>query len=331
VIRQFGVGKQPIQLLDAVPAGSSVINLSSQSTVWLAGNPGVAENNGFPLQPLASMEKPATGPLYAVLESGSTESAVVILVGDDLSGYSDPVALASAVATALLATGVPNVLTESVVATNALLPNGGAPQTFDVSGYASIVIVGRDNALPCTYEFQTDTGQTTDRDYFVPILAGNQLPVRLAVSSGNLVLKNVSGLADMHVDIVGTNRPALTRFDGRSRANTVQSWSGGIVAAGNDAQLAINDPLRQPHGLCFARFALSQATQTGYFFAEDVTSLATGFIVLCDAAEMMTGAANAARYLSKLVSIPAGANMWFHCTNSIGGTANIQLVQASLN
>lgn len=301
MIRTFGVGKQLVQLLDAVPAGSTVINTSSKSTVWLGGDPGTAVGIGFPLRPLASMEKPNVGPLYAILDSAATELAVTILVGDDLSGYSDPIALATAVATQLALSGIPNVLTETTIVANDPILAGQA-KTYAISSYASIVIF-QDNLTLTTDLFleQLDpSGNVVDTFQVVSLNA-----VRFAVT-GTLVRITNGASSTINVTMTGSNRVAQARFDSRAGDTMGDFWSlpSTVWVVGVSQTLNQNATNTMLQGLVHLNAQMT-GTVTGRF--ELITGQPGNTFnthILADTAEMFTGASGA-RQVSKLVAIPA--------------------------
>lgn len=115
-------------------AGMLVANTDSTDAVWIGPDSSVAPGNGTKLGPLGSVEwTTANSAVYAVVDTGVT-NPVILTTSSDVSNVDNPVAVGSAVAAQLLATGVPSVLTGGIISYN------DPSAIIDVSQYASITV-----------------------------------------------------------------------------------------------------------------------------------------------------------------------------------------------
>ena len=112
----------------ALASGFTIRNQSTTTAVWVSSNPNVSPGNGMKLSALGSLSW-SGGPCYAVLDS--TTGQATLSLSTSSSGVTDPVAIAQAVA----AQGVPNVLTGGV-----LTPSRTSTtlSEYNVTQYASV-------------------------------------------------------------------------------------------------------------------------------------------------------------------------------------------------
>jgi hypothetical protein len=118
-----------------LPDQTVIINTSA-SKVWVSNNPGMVSGQGVPINTQGNMVKSGDGPLYAVIDSAATQDAV-LTYSSEASQVNDPVAIASATASALLAQGVPNVLTNTLLKAVFTVPQNGF-NNIDSHSYASL-------------------------------------------------------------------------------------------------------------------------------------------------------------------------------------------------
>jgi len=129
-----------ILITSGLQGGATVYNHDTTSAVWIGVTPDVAPGNGSKVGALGSVVWSQTGPIYAVVDTG-VSSPVSVTLSTSTTNPVDPVAVGSAVAAQLLATGVPNVLIgkgfdgTAATGTPAL---SNTPPYLDVSAYASV-------------------------------------------------------------------------------------------------------------------------------------------------------------------------------------------------
>lgn len=236
---------------------------------------------------------------------------------------SGPAEVAAATAAALLAGGVPNVFTQTLIYAGVIAPNGNSGD-IDAHTYGSIVVESPSGPVGGYVQWYDKSGIQLGRDYGITISAqGLTLPVR----GYYFAVFNTSMSTPLTVNVYGTNR--LT--PGPSAANAIEGadlWllASTLMAAGTVYQLAQQDSFVVFQGQTFASFTTSNAAVTGRF---EVTPLAVGPagtapVVVCDTTEMIAGSAGG-KYLSKMIALPVGGySIAFHCLGT-GGTGNAAL------
>ena len=132
-------------------AGATIQNQDETAAVWVSAAPFVSPGTGTRVGPKGSIQWTTGGaPCYAVPDTGVTKP-VSLTVSSDVAMPVNPIDIGTAVATQLLAKGVPNVLLGEEIP----YVNLGTP--IDVSRYASLT-VRVFVASPCVlfYEYLTD-------------------------------------------------------------------------------------------------------------------------------------------------------------------------------
>lgn len=196
-----------------------VINLGT-SRVYLGTSSSVSPNNGVPLDPGTALHwegRTNQQQLWVILAPGGTPSTVTVstLAGD---WTPSPGAIAAAAAAALLAQGVPSVLTGAPVAA----ANVGA-SAFDVSGYATVFV-----------SFLAGTPQVVA----VPPPAAIPEPCSMRVQMGNVARQNPSAPFPL---------TGQWLYDKTFSMNT--SKPGTFVFAPIEGQLLMALPVRGPQML----------------------------------------------------------------------------------
>lgn len=212
-------------------------------------------------------------------------------IGEEQSGnwpiaLSGPAEVAAATAAALLAQGVPNVITEKVIYT------GVGPVTLDVSGYASLVI---EPNIEVIFQFETLDGTNlgpADTCW---------VPTVIPVIAPKL---NVTGVGSGNFSILGSNRtPAQPRPTGigYSSDGALLAWSGNTVADTAQALTISQGNLFQ--GPAFALFRCSPAASLkGLWYC--LVASSSSEIFLADTGECHTDAAGSLS-VDKLCALPA--------------------------
>lgn len=290
-----------------------VIVNTSKDRAWIAGDSTVSSNNGVPLDPGTSLPWTGTGEVWGVADDAAT-APIVVYITSAVSGWTpSPAAIASQVAAELLATGIPNVLTETVVADQVSIPAGNS-QDFDVSGYASVVVNVSDTA---SYEFIVNAplaGEVLlDQDAFSLGITGGT-PIRLAVVGPILRVFNHAAFG-LDCTIVGSNRPAFERYDARSNIQQVQTYAtnvGNVLAGGKAGMALTTSQSPNLQGLCYADIRIWSSTIAGQLLwpslnggddllLTDTTEMVTATLQLLPSGGTVTG-----KRIMKLLSIPVG-------------------------
>lgn len=223
---------------------------------------------------------------------------------------SGPAEVAAATAAALLESGIPNVLTETVLITRA--PPG---QVLDVSGYASVII---EPSVQVIWQFQTYDGSpvgsqdSCNNPTVVPVIA----PI--------LVLVSVVGASG--ATVIGSNRtPAQGRATGLGYSSEGFLATTGNIAmvSGTNYQVPIVDGAMF-QGPARVAFGISNISAAAGLFS--IFTFAGTQLVVEDTSQMHAGpgSASGTGYVYASMAIPANANQfWYQCRAS--GTFNVDI------
>lgn len=221
-----------------------------------------------------------------------------------------PVAVGVAVAAALLAGGIPNVLVVTDLGNH-------QDDTLDVRGYASLTItgVGASAAAVEGLSWHDDLGNFIASDN---VFIGGGAGVIVPVLATTLTL---SGGWVVHID--GSNRPAPSQHSlvaGHNSTGYTATFSRTWVAGDIFNLTPVKGALFQ--GPCFGYFTVGGAAVTGSFEAGSGDG---ALYVLADTGEMHTAPQN--RSVSKMLALPGNiATLEFHCA----GTGGLAAVNAYL-
>jgi hypothetical protein len=201
------VSQSPTLLTEYAPV--TIINTSTTSRIWLASNSSVSASNGVPLEAGTSYTWQTPGVLYAIVDSSALDSTVpVVLTGAGGDWSPSPVAIGAAVATQLLASGVPQKLLITELGT--FLNGTGLGQVGgDLTGYASLFLfatfAGGGVNPTLKYQFATDSGINIGQQDTLACNDAGYIPgIILPVTGKFLVCVASAGIAS--VRIVGYNR-----------------------------------------------------------------------------------------------------------------------------
>jgi hypothetical protein len=210
----------PILITSGLAGGATVYNHDTQDAIWVGVTPDVSPGNGSKVGALGSVVWSQNGPIYAVVDTGVT-TPVSVTLSTSTTNPVDPVAVGSAVAAQLLATGVPSVLTGAPV------PYNNTGSIINVSNYAAItvgVLVMAPGKL--TYQFTSDAAgfQITASRTLVVAVAG-YIYFNAPVNGPYFQISATGGLNNL--SIYGTNRTLVERVlvlsPGASKGLT-QTW-----------------------------------------------------------------------------------------------------------
>lgn len=124
--------------------GATIQNLDSANAIWVSTNPGLVPGVGSRIGPKGSLQWTTDGaPCYAVVDTGVI-AAVSTTISTDVSNPVNPVDIGVAVATQLLAQGVPSVYLGKTVGQGTSMPvlftNNYGYQNVDVSQYSCATV-----------------------------------------------------------------------------------------------------------------------------------------------------------------------------------------------
>jgi hypothetical protein len=112
--------------------GATLYNTDSVNAVWVSTTPGVSPESGIRISPLGSLQWTTDkASCYACLDVGVTQ-VVNLTVSTDTQNPVNPTDVATATATALLAQGIPNVLTGDIIYNGQLAGTGWGAGQFSV-------------------------------------------------------------------------------------------------------------------------------------------------------------------------------------------------------
>lgn len=192
-------GKQPTQLTGAPLAkGTTIYNADSTNAVWVSSASNVSPGNGQLIGPLGNAQwNNDSAQAFACVDTGVT-GPVSVIVSGDISGVNNPVALAAATASILLAQGIPVVFQGSLISNVRLGPSGALTYTVpvDLSGYAGLCVnlfqIGPEQAITLSWLDAPGGNVLTGQTYMATASrmtgagTGSSLKLMVAVKSPTL-------------------------------------------------------------------------------------------------------------------------------------------------
>lgn len=330
-------GAQPVMVTEYMPGGdgAQVINTASSGTVYIGTTSSVGPSSGVPVAAGASVQYTASGQLWAVLGTDAT-GPVTLVVSSLISAWSPS---PEAVAAAILAAGVPNVITVSQVGTvnNPGGTGNAASKIFDVHSFATLIIeLTATPATPVTttvvgVQFYEDAAGTIPITQFDNVAVSNASTAAGGVITGAQV--PVSGpfvgifVADGGVghsdtaNVQGTNRPLATTHpivagyssDGCQLGTGNVNWVSGV---GQTLPTVFGTLFQGPVS---AELRISNAALTGLY---EVITASGSTLVFADTGEFHTSPAGV--NLSKQSAFPANiVKMTFVPSATVAGV-NVQ-------
>jgi hypothetical protein len=286
-------------LTGALAAGSTIINTDPANAVWVGGSPDVAPGAGVRLGPKGSMSWTTDGaPAYACADTGVTATVSLTVTGD-MADLVNPVDVGVAVATQLLAQGIPSVfLGDTLTAQSA--------GVYDAAGHASLS-VSVTFLGPClfTYYYTTDDPAVILGSRSVSIAAGGT-SIRFTSPVAGPVFRITDGGAGVlsNRTVYASNRALpdkLTNTATTFNTGATQAWTSGTLAALPGAMSTNGGP----HRLRFS----TTGTSAGYLTATvwDTNTGAMTDLILADTGNAHTAPAGATvKELQDTVYLPPG-------------------------
>ena len=217
-------------------AGTLIVNNDPVNAVWVSENSSVVPNYGWKLAAGGSMVWQIQGSeCWAVVDTG-VSTGVPIIIGNAISDVQDPVAVGVAVATQLLAQGIPSVFLGKQILVSQLTPaNGMSITQGGLAQYASVVIVlaNLKNIGVVEYEWwqggiigQRVHSNTIQQEYIGGSGSDGQYSLELPVKADTLVISFMPATAPNAIDVqlFATNR--LIPYD---RANVWETTASSPV------------------------------------------------------------------------------------------------------
>lgn len=313
----------PVLILAQMPPGTLIVNQDANNGVWISDQPNVKPSQGFFLGVGGVLRWQKQGSAYAIVDTGVT-SAVTLTIGNSADSLTNPETVGVAVATQLLATGVPNVLTRTPVALNVSIPHNSAVPVspWDIHGYSSIIVEivtdpGTVGPRALMLLMQDSVGNVTE--YYV----GTSVPTSLLSGRFQDFIVPIDGYSNLSiqyldanagttkVNIYGSNRPARSGMQSVPVHGDIETYYSGLTAFAVNTPVALNnvatpgDMLLQQNGWCQVEFVLASTAMTGEFFvqAPDFTNVVR-MLRLADSTEMHSIGGNLRVY--KQIILPSG-------------------------
>jgi hypothetical protein len=318
-------GGRPVMLTQYAAGADSpllLINLDvAAGRAYIGADSTVSPNNGVPLDPGTAMPWTTAGQVWAVADPDATGPLTLVVTAAISDWTPSPAAIAAEVAAELLLNGIPNVLTETIIAQNDIILVSST-KTYDISGAASLgVVINRlGGAITQLRGDQLDSGGDVVDTEMIPVQVsgGGKSWMRWAATGSQLQITNPDPTWQMAVWIIGSNRPPLQRLDVRRDVSNGDMWSiaNTNMVAGNIYPLAQDDADVKLLGKAFAVFSLAD-TAHGRF---ELVILGGATVVLCDTAEMFVSSSGS-RFLMRDIALPAtDYSVQFRCF-AVGGIA----------
>jgi hypothetical protein len=215
-------GGPAVELTEYAFPGVLVINTATAGLVWLGAGSAVGPQDGIPLEPSTAAPWTRASPLFAVLDAAATAPVTLYMTASTSRWDPSPTAIGAAVAAQLLATGVPNVLVQDIIATNTVVPAGTGVAITGLNKYASIIalpgydsrfaacirldwLVGGAGGQPVDTVFASAVAEFPSGG---PISSAVQ-PLALPVRGDTLLCTKITAGAvlGMGIGVIGSNRP----------------------------------------------------------------------------------------------------------------------------
>lgn len=304
-------------------AGATIYNGDINNAVWVASSPSVSPNAGMRIGPKGSLQwTNNNAPCYAATDGVS----VTLTVSTDIQNLNNPVDIGVAVATQLLANGIPSVFLGNVISSGNSLPvlGGGYGITnLDVSRYASVVVTIRPTlssqiSATCTDDFGGNLGSFD----FPVTYAGS--PVTFSIPVTGPILSLTSTSATYSYNVYGSNRsvPGPRIMNGYSQ--TVQQNFTQAFTLGTPAYLT--QPFTSNGKPVFLRMVVT-GTGVGKFGYRGFDS--AGAIQFFDLIDSATGIAGTdGKEIECFVNLPPGKlQLYFYPTVTATYTVVVTLGQ----
>lgn len=236
----------------------TLYNNDPNNAVWIASQRTVKPQAGMLVGPLGTCDLAPGKQFFACVDTGVL-SAVALTISDDVSNVQNPVAIAAAAASLLLAGGIPNVLIQVQIFTGGLAAVNSNTGWLPVANYASLIlqndtVVGSNQYL---LQFSNDQATIANFDFFTG-QTFQQIPVR-----AKYFKVTSKAITASHLTILGTNRQLNTAHDQVfSNANmpSLYQLASQAFTAGSVSQFPTVSVNRSPTGQCYLSGSLSTAT-----------------------------------------------------------------------
>lgn len=322
-------GRTPTQVSGApLAAGTSLFNSDPNNAIWLADNNGVAPSNGMQLNSLATGTWTKASLCYACVDTGVT-TPITMQISGDLSNVTDPVAIATATAIALLASGVTiNAATDLLI--SAPIPQGHLSALLDVRKYSSLLINYSASTSPAEINVHqwADIAKTvlitTDTITNGPI--GSLIPTAIVPIKGSYV-EIISILGDLTLLFVeGSTRILPLSFDFNNGYGT--AFQDTILPVANTAyQLTQVPQSSYLSGDVWINIQIGSTAVKGGFYFEYYHDNVVRQVFFADTSEPDVSIFNANTFIRKKIALPklATVTLHFFCSTGSGG-ANVGIV-----
>lgn len=190
-------------------AGTTIVNQSGTDAVWVSSTPAAAPGVGLRIGALGSLSWAASGPVYAVTDTGVV-NPVTLSLSSLANNPVNPADVGSAVAAKLLAQGVPNVLQGDVIF-NGTVPGVTAKIFTGLAKYASLSITVNSPNHGQIWDFLQEAQGYTTSDISIPqaINPGGSFPLTISLPVQGDLLSIGWSYADpgVSITIYASNRP----------------------------------------------------------------------------------------------------------------------------
>jgi hypothetical protein len=230
--------KPAAQITGAVlNANATVVNRSSTGTIRLGSDSSLNRTNGLTLGPLGSVQWTG-GQLWAIVDPG-TISDVAIEISTDAANPVSPVDIGVAIATELLASGIPSVFLLDTIQAGLTIGANVSVTLIDVAKYASLNI-DFFNGFNSTVimEFTDDAGSVISQDR-ISVTTTDNTPIQIPVCGTRLVITNIS-LNAITLNAYGSNR-TISRLMMKAGSGARLFFASAALAAGAAVQLLSGD------------------------------------------------------------------------------------------
>ena len=244
------------QIFGPLTTGATIKNNDTVNSIWVSSSRAVLPENGIEITPLGTIQWSANDKqVFACVDTGVTVP-VLVTISDDANQTTDPVAVATATAIQLLASGVKIVQSADI-----LLQVSGAgianQYIVDVSKYASAAILWVSggaagtgwfdvqfatditNTVPLGSGYSVTSSQIFSQNTVVVPCLGPAMVIQLpTVASGSLIVIGLTAIQSASAGINASSAPQISAlgtqtFTANVQTNVGTSFGNGRQAFGN--------------------------------------------------------------------------------------------------
>jgi hypothetical protein len=306
-----------------MPNGTTIYNQDSNNAIWVGSNASLVAGQGMRIGPKGSLQWTTdNAQCFAVVDTG-VASNVTVLISDNVQNLVNPVDVAAATAAQLLATGIPNVLTGTLLFDGQIGAGFSSKILSGINGYASLTIKVTSTATAQMWNVQQNMQGYQAHVFQLPqaVPSNNATILELPVRGDLLSIGWTDNSQPVWITVIGTNRALPLNVQGNNEMITY-TWNQAMTFPTKyfDPQIIVSN------GKPWYGIFLVTGGNFGFFGAKSISSggLVTDY-TLVDSKQGFAGANGS--QTEKILQLPIGVTqLYFQSMSSATFTAQLTLV-----